>query len=99
MLRALICSFETVFLTIIGTPFGLLIGWLATEYFSINGIDIASFAGEAMSSFGFSSMIYPEFPWEQLLSILIIVILTALFSCIFPAIKSGRLQPVEALRK
>lgn len=95
----LLVLLETVFLTIIGTPFGLLIGWLATEYFSINGIDIASFAGEAMSSFGFSSMIYPEFPWEQLPSILIIVILTALFSCIFPAIKSGRLQPVEALRK
>jgi ABC-type lipoprotein release transport system permease subunit len=95
----LLVLLETVFLTIIGTPFGLLIGWLATEYFSTNGIDIASFAGEAMSSFGFSSMIYPEFPWEQLPSILIIVVLTALFSCIFPAIKSGRLQPVEALRK
>jgi ABC-type antimicrobial peptide transport system permease subunit len=90
---------ETIFLTMIGTPLGLLIVWLATEYFSKSGIDTASFAGKTMSSFGFSTVIYPEFPADELPVVLMIVIITALFSCIFPAIKSGRLQPVEALRK
>jgi ABC-type lipoprotein release transport system permease subunit len=90
---------ETIFLTMIGTPLGLLIVWLATEYFYKSGIDTSSFAGKTMSSFGFSTVIYPEFPADELPVVLMIVIITALFSCIFPAIKSGRLQPVEALRK
>ncbi|MDP4261294.1 MAG: ABC transporter permease [Bacteroidota bacterium] len=95
----LLVFLETIFLTMIGTPFGLLTTWLATEYFYKRGIDTSSFAGKTMSSFGFSSMIYPEFPAEELVTVMLIVILTAVFSCIFPAIKSGRLQPVEALRK
>jgi ABC-type lipoprotein release transport system permease subunit len=90
---------ETIFLTLVGTPFGVLIAWLTTEYFTNRGIDTSSFAGETMSSFGFSSIIYPEFPFDELSVVLTIVIVTALISCIFPAIKSGRLQPVEALRK
>jgi len=90
---------ETIFLTTIGIPLGLLIAWLATGYFNKTGIDTSSFAGETMSSFGFSSIIYPEFPVEELPVVLTIVIITALFSSILPALKSGRLQPVEALRK
>ena len=90
---------ETVFLTIMGAPLGLLMAWLATEYFNKRGIDTSSFAGETMSSFGFSSIIYPEFPFDYLTAVLTIVVLTALISCIFPAVKSGRLQPVEAMRR
>ncbi|MBL7745258.1 MAG: ABC transporter permease [Chitinophagaceae bacterium] len=90
---------ETVLLTITGTPPGLLAAWLATDYYNKKGIDISSFAGDTMSSFGFSSMIYPEFPRPELFTVMMIVVMTALLSCIFPAAKAGRLQPVEALRK
>jgi ABC-type lipoprotein release transport system permease subunit len=96
---SLLVLIETIFLTLLGTPLGLLVTWLATSYYTKKGIDTSSFAGKTMSSFGFSSIIYPEFPLEQLPVIMMIVIVTALFSCIFPVIKSGRLQPVEALRK
>lgn len=90
---------ETAFLTLVGTPFGLLTAFLVTEYFRDRGIDTSSFAGETMSSFGFSSIVYPEFPSGELYVVMTIVIITALVACIFPAIKSARLVPVEALKK
>ncbi|MDP4147939.1 MAG: FtsX-like permease family protein [Bacteroidota bacterium] len=90
---------ETIFLTLAGTPAGLLLAWGTTLYISKHGIDTASYAGEVMGSFGYSSVIYPEFPADQLIAVMGIVAATAILSAIFPAVKALRLQPVEALRK
>lgn len=90
---------ETIFLTLAGTPLGFAMAWVGTEYFSKNGINISRYSKEAMSSFGFESVIYPEFPFEKILTILIIVILTALLAAVFPTIKALRLQPADALRR
>lgn len=90
---------ETVILTIIGVPIGILVSWFSIQYFSKVGIDISSFSEQAMSSFGFTSMIYPEFPFSSLLMVMIIVISTALISAIFPSLKAIKLQPADALRQ
>lgn len=90
---------ETLFLTLAGAPVGILIGWLATLYFNKHGLDLSGMGKEMMSSFGFGTMIYPEFPTEKLVGVLVIVTGTAIISCLFPAIKALRLQPVEALRR
>jgi ABC-type antimicrobial peptide transport system permease subunit len=52
-----------------------------------------------MSGFGFSSVIYPSFPNDQILTVLIIVIATALISSLFPSLKAIKLQPADALRQ
>ncbi len=91
--------FETFFLTLGGVPVGILSAWGAIQYFQKNGLDLSSDSEEMMRSFGFSTMIYPEFPAEQLAGVLFIVVGTALVSCLFPAIKALRLKPVEALRR
>ncbi len=90
---------ETVILTLIGVPLGILVSWISIQYFSKVGIDISSFSEEAMSSFGFTSMIYPEFPFESLLMVMIIVASTALVSALFPSLKAIKLQPADALRQ
>ncbi len=90
---------ETVMLTIVGVPVGLLSAWLTINYFSVAGIDISSFSGAAMSGFGFSSVIYPGFPQGQILTVLIIVVTTALISSLFPSLKAIKLQPADALRQ
>lgn len=90
---------ETIFLTLAGTPFGLFIGWAVSEYFNTHGLDLRTMGTEMMSSFGFSTVIYPEFPTDKLLNVLLIVSCTAVISCIFPALKALRLQPVDALRR
>jgi putative ABC transport system permease protein len=90
---------ETLFLTLGGAPVGILMGWLATAYFNQHGLDLSGMGEEMMSSFGFGTMIYPEFPTEKLVGVVVIVISTAIISCLFPAIKALRLEPVEALRR
>lgn len=90
---------ETIFLTLVGCPFGLIISWLAINYFNRNGMDLSFFGEEMMSSFGFTNVIFPEFPYDSVDGILLIVVATALLSSLFPAIKALRLSPVEALRK
>lgn len=90
---------ETFFLTLAGTPIGLLVGWLASSYFNKNGLDLSGMGREMMSSFGFGTMIYPEFPTDKLVGVMLIVFVTAFVSCLFPAMKALRLQPVEALRR
>jgi ABC-type lipoprotein release transport system permease subunit len=90
---------ETIFLTLAGTPVGLLIGWLATAYFNKHGLDLSGMGRDMMNSFGFGTMIYPEFPADKLVGVMLIVFVTAFVSCLFPAMKALKLQPVEALRR
>lgn len=90
---------ETFFLTLAGTPLGVLMAWLITGYFNKHGLDFSGSGREMMSSFGFGLTIYPEFPFEKLAGVMLIVAGTAIISCIFPAVKALRLQPVEALKR
>lgn len=90
---------ETIFLTLCGTSIGLATSWLAVDYFNKNGLDLSGMGKELMSSFGYSTLIFPEFPSDKLITVLLIVIITAIVSCLFPALKALRLQPVEALRR
>jgi len=94
----LLIFLETFFLTLAGTPVGILIAWLTIAYLNKPGLDLSGMGREMMSSFGFGTMIYPEFPIDKLSGVILIVILTALISCLFPAMKALKLQPVEALR-
>ncbi len=90
---------ETIFLTLSGTPIGILAGWLVTGYFNKYGLNLSGMGREMMSSFGFGTIIYPEFPVDKLAGVLFIVAGTAIVSCLFPAMKAIRMLPVEALRR
>jgi len=95
----LLVFWETVFLTLAGTPIGIFIAWLLIGYYHRQGLDLSGMGEEMMSSFGFGTLVYPEFPVEKLMGVTAIVVGTAIFSCLFPAIKALGLQPVEALRR
>jgi ABC-type lipoprotein release transport system permease subunit len=95
----LLVLLETVFLTIAGTPVGLLAAYLITGHYQKHGLDLSGMGKDMMASFGFDTTIYPSFPWEKLIIILILVVGTALLSCLLPALKALRLKPVEALRR
>ena len=95
----LLILFETIFLTVAGTPVGLLVAYFVTNYFQRHGLDLSGMGKDMMASFGFNPMVYPSFPWEKLISIMVMIVGTALLASLLPATKALRLQPVEALRR
>lgn len=91
--------FETSILTLAGTPLGIGVSWFLIKHYERVGIDWSRMGKEMMSSFGFPTKIYPVFPTENFWTIVSIVLITAILSCIYPAIKALQLRPADALRK
>ena len=89
---------ETLFLVMVGCPAGILPGVLTVAYLNRRGIDLSTFM-EALSSFGWDFMVYPSLETGQVLTIIGLVVLTALLSSLFPAHRALRLKPAEAIRK
>lgn len=89
---------ETVYLTLAGTPVGILFSRVLIGYYEKRGLDLSGMGEDMMRSFGFSTLIYPAFPGEKIGAVLLIVAATALLSSIFPAIKALGMKPIDALR-
>lgn len=88
---------ETIFLTVVGAPIGLLAAYGSVSYFGKVGIDISAFA-EGSAQFGVSSIAYTSLDGSYYLQITIMVVVAALIASIFPARRALRLNPAEAVR-
>jgi len=94
----LMIMLETFYLTLVGSPLGLLLGWLTVTLLGKIGINISMFS-EGLASYGFSSMIYPALDGQNYFIIAFMCFVTALLSAIYPAYKALQLNPSEAIRK
>jgi ABC-type antimicrobial peptide transport system permease subunit len=88
---------ETIFLSITGGLVGMLLGAAAIWYFAQTGISLALFS-QGLSSYGISSQLIPGLPVEFYPILFVMIIITALLSAIYPAIKAIRLKPASAIR-
>ncbi len=89
---------ETLFLTLIGCPIGLLLGWISVKALGAYGINIALFS-EGLASYGFSSVIYPALDGPKYWIVAIMCLITALVSAVYPAYRALQLNPAESIRK
>lgn len=91
----LMIMLETLILTMIGGPLGLLISWGFVTHYGSAGIDL----GGAYDDVGFSSIVYPFLDSQSYLEVTYMVVIMAIVAAIYPAIKALNLNPVEAIRK
>ena len=89
---------ETFFLSLIGAPIGLLSGWITVKTLGKTGINLSMFS-EGLESYGFNAMIYPALDHEKYVIIVIMCLITAIFSAIYPSYRALQLNPSEAIRK
>ncbi|MBP6181414.1 FtsX-like permease family protein [Flavobacterium sp.] len=89
---------ETLFLILAGCPVGILLAFATIAFTQQTGIDLSQFS-QAYSSFGYSSIIYPNLTARQLGIVMLLVLITALCSALFPARKALKLNPAESLKK
>ena len=88
---------ESVMLTITGGIFGIGLGTAITKFFETTPINLSMFS-EGLESYGYAAVVYTSLQPEMIFIISILVILTGLFSAIYPARKALKLNPAEATR-
>ena len=87
---------ETIFLSLVGGPAGILLGFFTMYWLGIQGIDLSAYS-EGLREFGYSSILYPYIENSTYGYVTAGVIITALLGALYPAYKAVRLNPTEAL--
>lgn len=88
---------EALFLGIIGTVVGFLVGYLVYLPLSTYGLDLSAFSG-SLRSFGVGAIVYPVLTAGVITNALIIIPLMAVTGAVYPAVRAMRLEPVRAIR-
>ena len=89
---------ETIFLGLVGTPIGLLLGYLNVSYYQVTGVDLTEYS-EGLEAFGYSSELFPYLEPSVYITVSIGVFITTIIAAAYPAYKAISLKPVEALHK
>ena len=93
----LMICFETIFLSIVALPFGLIFSYLIVEYYAVVGIDL-SIVEAGLENFGVGTRLYFKVPDEQYFIVSIMVFIIAVISSIFPSMRALKINPVEATK-
>ena len=89
---------ETLFLTLIGSVTGIILGAVAILPSINSGIDLTPLMSNNFEDFGFGSIIFPILNIKTFVQITILVIIAGILSAIYPAVKALKLKPLDAIR-
>lgn len=90
---------ETTFLSLIGAAGGILMGILTIQLLGSRGLDLGKVGGDSLNEFGYPSLVYPHLEPSFFLMLIGLVIISAILTSVYPALKAIRLTPAEAVRK
>tara|TARA_Y100000994_G_scaffold76703_1_gene63347 strand:+ start:2146 stop:3372 length:1227 start_codon:yes stop_codon:yes gene_type:complete len=93
----LMISMETIFLSMIALPFGLILSYVIVEYYSVVGIDL-SIVEAGLENFGVGTRLYFKVPNEEYFIVSFMVLIISIVSSIFPSIRALKINPVEATK-
>ena len=88
---------ESVFLSLIGGVFGMVISFAVIRLTQNTGINLSQYA-EGFEAIGLSAKVYPQITVGFFGIVTILIIITGIISSIYPALKALKLNPVEAIR-
>jgi ABC-type lipoprotein release transport system permease subunit len=89
--------FETIFISLVAAPIGILLSYLLISYFGIHGIDL-SVVGEGLEEFGIGTRIYTKLSLNNYWNISILTLIVTFLSSLIPARRALKLNPAEAVR-
>ncbi len=90
--------YEACILGIAGLLIGDAAGWAISRYFAVSGIDLERYSQGLQSMPGLTGIIYPLPRVDRTLLLSLVVFITAVTAALYPAWKTARLRPVDAIR-
>jgi len=93
----LMICFETIFLSLVALPFGLVLSYFIVEYYSVVGIDL-SIVAAGLENFGVGTRLYFRLSNEDYFIVAIMVFTISIISSIFPSVRALKINPVEATK-
>ena len=93
----LMISFETMFLSIVALPIGLILSYSIVEYYSVVGIDL-SIVEAGLENFGVGTRLYFKVPNQEYFIVAIMVFVISIISSIFPSVRALKINTVEATK-
>jgi ABC-type lipoprotein release transport system permease subunit len=88
---------ETILLSLVGGIIGMILAFISISWIGDVGIDLSAFT-EGFTAWSMSPMLHPVLPISFYVSITLMIIITAIFSAVYPAIKAIKLKPAQAIR-
>ena len=89
---------ESAALTVVGTAFGLGLGFALVAWLGRRGIDLSVFS-DALESYGIGTRVFLRVGWDDALNPLLLALVTGLAAAVWPGLRAVRLRPAEALRR
>lgn len=88
---------ETLFLSLTGGIIGITAATIVVNISSHSGMDLSAYS-KGLEAIGYDSMVFPVMDTSYYPILIIMVVVTALLSSIYPAIKALKLNPATAMR-
>jgi ABC-type lipoprotein release transport system permease subunit len=88
---------ETISLSFIGGVVGLILALILIEYFGSVGINLSAFT-EGLSQWSLGTQLYTSLPFSFYPPIVVMILVTAVISAFYPALKAIKLKPATAIR-